>query len=295
MWHWDLNDYKAALFVRQLTLSLEEKGIKVYPNINTGWHYDDKVGQKYLLEAIKAPLVQSYVFYSKQDAINWLKETSFPKVFKLRSGAASSNVKLVKNKRKAKHLVNKAFGCGFPRFNRIGRLKERIYMLRRDKDLNTVKTLFTGLARLFITSELEKYSPREKGYIYFQDFLPNNVFDTRIVIIGDRCFNVRRYCRKKDFRASGSGIIAFGKELVDKKMVEIAFDVADKLGTQSLAFDFIYENGNLKIIELSYCFPMGKNSMDGSTGYWDRNLNWHEIEDSLQKFIIEDFVKSLSS
>ena len=29
MWHWNQNDYKAALFARQLTLSLEKKGIKV--------------------------------------------------------------------------------------------------------------------------------------------------------------------------------------------------------------------------------------------------------------------------
>src|SRR5450631_3263571 len=57
MWHWDLNDYKAALFARQLTISLEKKGVKVFPDVNTAWHHDDKVGQKYLLEAVGAPLV----------------------------------------------------------------------------------------------------------------------------------------------------------------------------------------------------------------------------------------------
>ena len=59
MWHWNQNDYKAALFARQLTISLEKKGIKVFPDVNTAWHHDDKVGQKYLLEAIGAPLVKS--------------------------------------------------------------------------------------------------------------------------------------------------------------------------------------------------------------------------------------------
>jgi hypothetical protein len=58
MWHWDQNDYKAALFARQLTLSLEKKGMKVFPNVNTCWHFDDKLGQKYLLESIDAPLVK---------------------------------------------------------------------------------------------------------------------------------------------------------------------------------------------------------------------------------------------
>ena len=49
MWHWNQNDYKAALFARQLTISLK-KGIKVFPDVNTAWHYDDKLGQKYLLK-----------------------------------------------------------------------------------------------------------------------------------------------------------------------------------------------------------------------------------------------------
>jgi hypothetical protein len=43
MWHWDQNDYKAALFARQLTFSLEKKGMLVFPDVNTSWHYDDKV------------------------------------------------------------------------------------------------------------------------------------------------------------------------------------------------------------------------------------------------------------
>ena len=64
MWHWDLNDYKSALFAKQLTVSLEKNGFKVFPSTATAWHYDDKVGQKYLLEAINAPLVPTYVFYS---------------------------------------------------------------------------------------------------------------------------------------------------------------------------------------------------------------------------------------
>jgi hypothetical protein len=51
MWHWNQNDYKATLCARQLTISLHKKGIKVFPDINTAWHPDDKVGRKYLLEA----------------------------------------------------------------------------------------------------------------------------------------------------------------------------------------------------------------------------------------------------
>ena len=44
-----------------------------------------------------------------------------------------------------------------------------------------------------------------KDYVYFQKFLPNNKYDIRIVVIGDRAFGFIRYNRENDFRASGSG------------------------------------------------------------------------------------------
>jgi glutathione synthase/RimK-type ligase-like ATP-grasp enzyme len=158
-----------------------------------------------------------------------------------------------------------------------------------------LKTFVGGLGRLIIPTESEKFSPREKGYIYFQDFIANNDYDTRLVVVGNRCFGLRRLCRKGDFRASGSGIGLFDEKLIDGKMIKIAFDVAKKLGTQSLAFDFIYDNKIPKIMELSYCFPMGKGSADDCPGYWDSNLNWHSERVNAQKYMIEDFIKSLNS
>ena len=52
LWHWIHTDYKASIFARQLTQVLETKGVKVFPNLNTCWHFDDKIGQKYLFESL---------------------------------------------------------------------------------------------------------------------------------------------------------------------------------------------------------------------------------------------------
>src|SRR5690554_4019766 len=68
LWHWDLTETGSFTFARQLTHALVHRGIKVYPDIDTAWHYDDKVGQKYLLESIDAPFVNTYVFYSCKKA-----------------------------------------------------------------------------------------------------------------------------------------------------------------------------------------------------------------------------------
>lgn len=81
MWHHHHADYRDNLFAKQLLFSLQISGIKVFPDFNTGWHFDDKVGQKYMLEAIDAPMVQSFVFYTKAEALQWIEHTDFPKVF----------------------------------------------------------------------------------------------------------------------------------------------------------------------------------------------------------------------
>ena len=133
MWHHSHLSYKDALFAKQLLFSLQQAGKKVFPDFNTGWHFDDKVGEKYLLEAIGAPLVPSYVFYTKREAIQWIKNTTFPKVFKLRGGAGSTNVMLVKNKSQAINNVNKAFGKGFSYYNSQVYLKDIIRKYKENK------------------------------------------------------------------------------------------------------------------------------------------------------------------
>ena len=273
MWHHTQCDYRDKLFAKQLIYSLEAMGLKVFPDFHTTWHFDDKVGQKYLLEAIGAPLVHSYVFYDKKEAVEWVNQTTFPKVFKLRGGAGSANVQLVPTKKDAIRLINRAFGKGFPQFNRRGNLKERIRKYKEGKD--TLWGVCKGIGRLFIPTELAKMVGPEKGYVYFQDFIPNNTFDIRIIIVANKAFAIKRLTRKNDFRASGSGMIIYNKEEIDEQCVKIAFIVNEKIKSQSIAFDFVFDaDNNPMIVEISYGFI--KEVYDPCEGFWNKDLNWHE-------------------
>ena len=66
LWNWSYGDLSDCMIARRLLPSVEAAGIKVFPNNKTSWYYDDKIAQKYLLEAIEAPLVPTYVFYNKK-------------------------------------------------------------------------------------------------------------------------------------------------------------------------------------------------------------------------------------
>lgn len=288
MWHHDHMNYKDALFAKQLLYSVELAGKKTFPDHETCWHFDDKVGQKYLFEAVGVPLVPSYIFYTKEEALKWIEHTSFPKVFKLRGGAGSSNVRLAKSENEAKKLVKKAFGNGFSQFDRFRYFKERIRKYKEGKD--SILGAFKGLGRLFITTEFAKMRPKEKGYAYFQDFIPNNDYDIRVIVIGEKAFAIKRMNRKNDFRASGSGNILYEKNNFSLDSIQIAFKIAEKLKSQCTAFDFVFDvNQNPLIVEVSYGFAT--KGYDPCVGYWDKLLQFHEGSFMPQEWMVELLLK----
>ena len=288
MWHHHHADYKDALTAKRILFALEHAGVKVFPNFHTGWHFDDKVAQKYLLEAIDAPLVPSYVFYDKKQALNWAESTIYPKVWKLKGGAGAANVKLVRSKKDAIKLINTAFGKGFSQFNRLGNLKERYRKYKSGKD--SLLGVAKGVGRLVIPTEFAKLQSRERGYAYFQEFVPNNEFDIRIIVIGDKAFAVKRMVRDNDFRASGSGNAKYDKEHIDIRCVQIAFDLNKKIKAQSIGYDFVFDqNNNPQIVELGYGFAVS--FYDACPGYWDSSLNWHEGKFNPQEWMVEEVVK----
>lgn len=275
MWHFHHGDYRDMQFAKALILSLETKGIRCFPDSCTCWHFDNKVWEKYLLEAIDAPLVPSYVFYTKEEALAWTKQTTFPKVFKLKGGAGASNVMLAHTESDARNLIEQAFGRGFHQYRWREELKEawRKYRLGKATMREVLRPIKYSLLRY--PTIFDHYHGREIGYTYFQDYIPNNTFDIRVCVVGNKAFALKRITRDGDFRASGSGNIVYDKQQIDERCVRIAFDVNRKLKTQSLAFDFVFDKNNQpKIVEISYGYAI--KAYDSCEGYWTNDLIWHE-------------------
>ncbi|MCC3308769.1 ATP-grasp domain-containing protein [Psychrobacter sanguinis] len=287
MWHHHHGKFKDVLTAKRILFALEQAGIIVFPNFNTGWHFDDKVAQKYLLEAIGAPLVPSYVFYEQAEALAWAKQTSFPKVFKLKGGAGAKNVKLVRSYKEAKKIIHQAFNKGFAQFDKLGNLKERFNKFKAGQD--SLIGVLKGAGRLVVTPEFSRLQNNENGYVYFQDFIPNNKSDTRVIIINRKAFAIKRMVRTGDFRASGSGNIIYDIDSINIKTIELAFSVNEILRSQCVAFDFVLDDdGNPLIVEISYGFSI--EAYDQCPGYWDENLNWYTKKFNPQYWMIESLL-----
>lgn len=289
MWQYYQGSVRDYLMAKPLMNALEHAGIKTFPDFRTAWHFDDKVGQKYLLEATGVPLAPSWIFYDKQEALEWAGKTNFPKVFKLRGGSGSQNVRLVHSQKEAKRLIRKAFSGGFSTYDAIGSLKER-YRLYRLRKTN-IRDIMEGIARIAVPPPYTKVHGNERGYIYFQEFISGNDSDIRIVVIGDKAFGIKRMVRKNDFRASGSGIILYDKVLISEDAVKMSLEAARKLNTQCVAFDFVNDQGKPMIVEISYGFsPTG---YDPCPGYWDKDLNWHQGSFDPYGWMVEDLIGSI--
>ena len=122
--------------------------------------------------------------------------------------------------------------------NRFELFSNRIDKFKRKPSYKTLLGLAKGVARLFVQTDLEKTLGRDCGYAYFQEFIPNNDSDIRVIIIGEKAFGIKRLVRKDDFRASGSGLISYDINDIPSKCIKIAFDLSERLNTDCLCYDF---------------------------------------------------------
>jgi glutathione synthase/RimK-type ligase-like ATP-grasp enzyme len=263
--------------------------IPVFPNNDTAWHYDNKVAQCYLLSSYNASIPKTWVFWREDDALRWIENAQFPIVFKLSTGAGSANVQKIMNKNEAIELTKTAFRKGFVSYLSHNSLKKGKRKINKSVLWWLKEIVLYG--RYNVPSKVQ-WKP-EFDYILFQEFLPDNQFDTRITVIGDRAFGFRRLNRENDFRASGSGIIDYDPHQVDLACVKIAFEVSQKMKAQSLAFDFLLKENKYVINEISYTFV--DHAIYDCPGHWNSELNWIDRRIWPQEAQAEDFLNYIKN
>lgn len=271
---------RTSTWAKRLILALDHgRDIALFPNRQTIWHFDDKIAQIYLLRAAGLPIPDTWVLWRYEDAVSFCRTARYPLVLKLATGIMSKNVKLLRNASDAKRWVNRLFGPG--RFA----LEHPLRTAAKDFVAH-VRTAKTRARRP------ERRADLQTNYLFVQEFLADNDFDTRITVIGDRAFGFRRRNRPGDFRASGSGRIEHDPAPIDLDAVRLAFKVARMLGTQSLAVDVLRRDGRPVLTEISYMYEGW--AVARCPGHWKSNrsggLEWVQGEMRPEDAILEDFL-----
>ena len=190
IYRWGHNDYDRQMALTIIPVAENVMGVKCFPNMATCWCYDDKIKEYFLLRQKDFPVIESWVFWDRNPAFEWLETAGLPVVFKLKGGAGSSNVILVEDKTTARKLIKRMFGRGI----KSGQIPIRSAKVRKKFDLYKKLHRWGGdILRKWKKQDISYVWQRHKNYIFFQKYLPKNDFDTRVVVIGDRAFAFRRF------------------------------------------------------------------------------------------------------
>ena len=280
------------LFAKRLMPAIEHGlGIPVFPSFETVWHFEDKIAQSYLLHAAGVPTPATWVFWDRTTALDFCRSAAYPMVLKLSFGYQSASVRLLNGFDDAARWIARLFGPG------VTLVRPPAPPWR--EALHRVRAALRHLRGESVYEDLE-YSELQHGYFYVQEFVPDNGYDIRVTVIGNRAFGFRRFNRPGDFRASGSGRIDWDPQQIDEESVRLAFSVARRLQTQSLAVDLLQHGGRKLLTEISYTYASW--AVRDCPGHWvlqgDADaapLSWVEGRMHPEDAIFDDFVARVRS
>ncbi|HDP98289.1 MAG TPA: hypothetical protein ENN22_03780 [bacterium] len=240
---------------RRLIYFMEiERSVPTFPEWKTFWHYDDKISQFYIFNRLRIPTPATHIFFNREDALAFCKNTDYPLIYKSSHGAGSANVGLLQSKRQAKAYVKKAFGSG-------------------------IKTYFK--------SEIQK------DYVYFQEFIAGNSGDFRLICLGtDIISGFFRHNRKDSPFASGSG--AFDVSELPMELLNFTAEIHQRCQYDIMSYDIIRDQQNQWVItEMSVIYgDLTHTVYDQAPVYRKSNGNqWELISPELNRH--EQFIQFL--
>lgn len=290
MWYFPNAPFYSDLGKRLMLAIHQGMKLPTFPSWRTCWFFEDKHAQHYLLKSAGVPTPSAWVFWGRSDAEAFIKEATYPLVFKLSFGIASANVRLLNNRKEARYLIDRLFGDGMS----ILPMKSirPLFPEVSDRLSNTARSLLGKRVKDHFAD-----APIQRGCALFQEFVPDNHFDVRVTIIGNRAFAFRRMNRPGDFRASGSGSIDWDPSRIDLEAVELGFDVARKVDSQVLTLDILKRQQRLVVVEISYYYEAW--AVHRCPGHWRwvssaGDIEWVDGEMRPDDAIFEDFLGLLA-
>ena len=109
----------------------------------------------------------------------------------------------------------------------------------------------------------------ERGYAYFQEFVPGNSYKTAITVIGDRAFGLAHYNGPNDFRSNGEKY-DYDPKHIELTCVQKAFEISERLGFSMMSYDFLSHHGEPVVLEMALHYS----GIGIHPGDWKQNLEW---------------------
>lgn len=259
-------------FVEDIILGLELIGAEVIPGYKYLRAHHNKTFMEIMrdtseLEDIKD--IKSTYFGTYEDFKVQEEKLTYPLVLKSAFGATGKNVTLISSTKEA---------------------------LKKTKRFSSSKSLFYDF-RDFVRNL------RHKGYVkesrhrkkfIVQNLIPGMDRDYKILVFGNKFYVLERKVKKNDFRASGSGLIGYTKDLPDG-MLDYAMKFFKDQNLPFFAMDVAFNGSSFTLIEFQ-ALHFGTHTLDTAPYYFvQHDKTWECIEEEsvLEKEVASSLVAYL--
>ena len=255
-------------YIEDCILGLEMQGAQVLPPYQFLRAYNNKVFMEMLRKQLLPEKYQlwSRAYGCREELMSQVNEMDFPVVVKTSAGAGSKGVFIAKNTEE----LTKISG----RVSRTRNYKEELWDIGR-------KLKHSG------------YRPTSRHRLKFivQEYVPGLCNDWKVLVYHDRFYVLRRNNRPHDFRASGSGLFSFDRE-VNPSLLDTASDLFARIGLPMISLDLAISGGRVFLIEMQFV-AFGTSTLEKSPYYYQRyNQSWEQV---FRKSVLEkEYARSIS-
>ncbi|WP_119066628.1 ATP-grasp domain-containing protein [Aggregatilinea lenta] len=175
-------------------------GKSCFPSFEHILIYEDKTLEAFISHIVDGPFAPTHIFYDENDALQAIQTLPFPIVSKIVPGSGSGGVEWVRDQKQAARIIKHAF-------SRKGRATYAPYF-------------------------------RQKNYVYFQEFVPNDGYDIRVILVNNWAFGYYRKVLKGDFRASGMNLVE--KRALPEEAIRTAWELNRSVNSPLLVVDMVH-------------------------------------------------------
>jgi len=215
----------------------------IYPGFLATYIYENKSALNWFLETNSIPHPKTFVSADKEEAFDYIKNTSLPVVAKTLIGAAGSGVKIFHSRNEANHYIQKAFNKGIKR--RFGPNR------KTGKPSGWLKKALKSPDYFF--KKLKQYKERnqdvQKNIVLFQEYIPHN-YEWRIVKIGESYFAYKKL--KIGEMTSGSKQFEYGPPPLE--LLDFTKNLCESHDFSFMTVDVFYSNNQIYVNELQTIF-----------------------------------------
>ncbi len=260
-------------YIEDVVFHLDQQGFNVLPAYAFLKAHNNKVAMELLrdrcgLDSVQT--IQTRTFGTLEDLKMEAQHFNYPVVIKPASGAMSKGVSKADN---ADELIRAA------------------------KRISRTLMPFHDIKELLRKIKYRSYYRREslfRAKFVVQNLIEGLSNDWKVLVYGDKCFALCRNNRPNDFRASGSGLFIFRKDLPDG-MLDFALTIRKHFKVPHISLDIGFDGQKFHLIEFQF-LHFGTTTIEKSPFCFQQvDGRWKCIDGSseLEKVYVESLLNHL--